>query len=244
MLECDRSYQRIIGMRVDVSTYADAVARVISAARERRPFWLCPAGVHTVIESHRNQSMGQAMETASLVTTDGMPLVWSLRCLGLKNAERVYGPTLTEKVLEAAAADQIPVGFYGASPATLSLLLEKCRKRWPDLIVSYAVSPPFRPPTPEEDLATIHRVQASGTRILFVGLGCPKQELWACDHYRILGIPILAVGAAFDFIAGVKPQAPGWMQRYGLEWFFRLLLAAQLTGLRRFVHPDRQSSDV
>ena len=262
--EQNQSYRRILGMRVHVSTYADAAARVIIAAQEHQPFWLCPAGVHTAIESHRNKSMGQAMETASLVTTDGMPLVWSLRQLGLNDAERVYGPTLMERILEEAAGRAIPVGFYGASPRTLSLLLENCEKRWPDLIVSYSCSPPFRAATPDEDLETVRHVRASGARILFVGLGCPKQELWACDHYRTLSIPILAVGAAFDFIAGVKPQAPAWMQRHGLEWFFRLLsepkrlwrryllgnpyflllLAAQLTGLRRFVHPGKQSSDV
>jgi N-acetylglucosaminyldiphosphoundecaprenol N-acetyl-beta-D-mannosaminyltransferase len=252
------THRRIIGMRVDASTYADATARVIASAQKPEPFWLCPAGVHTVVEAHRNRLMGRAMDTASLVTTDGMPLVWSLKWLGVKGAERVYGPTLTERILDAAAARGIPVGFYGASPDTLRQLLENCRRRWPGLNIAYSFSPPFRPPSPQEDDEIIQRVRASGARILFVGLGCPKQELWAHDHYGKLGIPILAVGAAFDFIAGTKAQAPAWMQRHGLEWFFRLLaeprrlwrrylfgnssfvllLAAQLTGLRRFDHSE------
>ena len=153
----------------------------------------------------------------------------------------------------------VPVGFYGSSSETLNKLLENCGKRWTRLNIAYAYSPPFRSPTPKEDRETIHSVQASGARILFVGLGCPKQEFWAHDHYRALGIPVLAVGAAFDFIAGVKPQAPAWMQRRGLEWLFRLLteprrlwrrylvgnpyfvmlIAAQFIGLRRFEPRER-----
>jgi N-acetylglucosaminyldiphosphoundecaprenol N-acetyl-beta-D-mannosaminyltransferase len=196
------------------------------------------------------------MATASLVTTDGMPLVWALRLLGVRSAQRVYGPTLTEKLLAVAAASSIPVGFYGSSPETVRNLVDRCETRWPGLRVVFACSPPYRPLTLDEDREIIRQVKASGARILFVSLGCPKHEIWAHDHARTLRIPILAVGAAFDFIAGVKPQAPAWMQSIGLEWFFRLateprrlwrryllgnptfllLLAAQLTGVRRFEH--------
>jgi N-acetylglucosaminyldiphosphoundecaprenol N-acetyl-beta-D-mannosaminyltransferase len=198
------------------------------------------------------------MDTANLVTTDGMPLVWALRLMGLKNASRVYGPTLTEKILETVAVSGVPVGFYGSSQESLDRLQARLRERWPRLNIAYAYSPPYRPLTPEEDSDVTASIQASGARILFVSLGCPKHELFAWNHYRKLNMPILAVGAAFDFLAGMKPQAPAWMQAIGLEWFFRLLseprrlwrryllmnpvfvflFAAQLTGLRRF-HPLR-----
>lgn len=244
----------ILGMRVDFSSYEDAVKRVLCAAENRQPFWLCPACVQTVVEAHRAPSFSAVMDTASLVTTDGMPLVWALWLLGIRNASRVYGPTLTERILEVAAVSGVPVGFYGSSPESLEKLQVRLLERWPGLNVAYAYSPPYRPLTPEEDCEIIERIQASGTRILFVSLGCPKHEIWAWSHHRILKIPILAVGAAFDFMAGVKPQAPAWMQAIGLEWFFRLLseprrlwrryllmnpvfvllLVAQLTGLRHF----------
>jgi N-acetylglucosaminyldiphosphoundecaprenol N-acetyl-beta-D-mannosaminyltransferase len=178
--------------------------------------------------------------------------------MGLKNASRVYGPTLTEKILETVAVSGVPVGFYGSSQESLDKLQARLRERWPRLNIAYAYSPPYRPLTPEEDSEVTASIQASGARILFVSLGCPKHELFAWNHYRKLNMPILAVGAAFDFLAGMKPQAPAWMQAIGLEWFFRLLseprrlwrryllmnpvfvflFAAQLTGLRRF-HPLR-----
>ncbi len=246
--------RHILGMRVDFSSYEDAVARVLRAAEDPRPFWLCPASMQTVMEAHRTPSFQAVMDSASLVTSDGMPLVWTLRLMGIRNASRVYGPTLTERVLEAAADSGVPVGFYGSSPETLSKLLARVREKWPRLNVAYAFSPPYRPLTQEEDCEIIERIQSSRARVLFVGLGCPKQEVWAWNHYHILNVPILAVGAAFDFIAGVKPTAPAWMQSAGLEWFFRLiseprrlwrrylllnpaftfLLLSQLTGLRRF----------
>ncbi len=250
--------RHILGMRVDCSSYEDAVQQVLNAAETRTPFWLCPACVQTVVEAHRAPSFREVMDTANLVTTDGMPLVWALRLMGLKNASRVYGPTLTEKILETVAVSGVPVGFYGSSQDSLDRLQARLRERWPRLNIAYAYSPPYRPLTPEEDSEVTASIQASGARILFVSLGCPKHELFAWNHYRKLNMPILAVGAAFDFLAGVKPQAPAWMQAIGLEWFFRLLseprrlwrryllmnpvfvflFAAQLTGLRRF-HPLR-----
>jgi N-acetylglucosaminyldiphosphoundecaprenol N-acetyl-beta-D-mannosaminyltransferase len=246
--------RHILGMRVDCSSYEDAVAQVLNAAETRTPFWLCPASVQTVVEAHRAPSFRDVMDTANLVTTDGMPLVWALRLMGLKNASRVYGPTLTERILEAVAVSGVPVGFYGSSQKSLDRLQARLRERWPRLNIAYAFSPPYRPLTPEEDSEVTEKIQASGARILFVGTGCPRQEFFAWNHYRVLNIPILAVGAAFDFLAGVKPQAPAWMQSIGLEWFFRvlceprrlwrralvmnplfvLLFVAQMTGLRRF----------
>lgn len=246
--------RKILGMRVDFSSYDDAVERVLRAAEKRQPFWLCPASVHTVIERHHNSMFREVMDSASLVTTDGVPLVWTLRILGIRRAQRVYGPTLTERVLECASNTEMSVGFYGSSQRVIETMAVRLKQRWPRLHIAYAHAPPYRRATPEEDLATVRNIQESGVRILFVGLGCPKQETWSYDHYRVLNIPILAVGAAFDFIAGVKPQAPKWMQSAGLEWLFRLLseprrlwrryllinpaflflLAAQLVGLRRF----------
>ena len=218
---------------------------------------MCPASVPTIIEAHRDDSFRQVMLTADFVTTDGMPLVWTHRLLGISSAQRVYGPRLTELTLEAAAAGGVPVGFYGGSPATLEALVGACAERWPALQVAYACSPPFRALTHVEEQETVASIQQSGARVLFVGLGCPKQELWANRHAATLRMPVLAVGAAFDFIARTKPQAPRWMQSCGLEWLFRLLteprrlwkryvignpmfvllLAAQLTGIRRFGGP-------
>jgi N-acetylglucosaminyldiphosphoundecaprenol N-acetyl-beta-D-mannosaminyltransferase len=119
-------------------------------------------------------------------------------------------------------ADGIPVGFYGGHPEVLDALVAKLSRRFPRLRIAFAFSPPFRPLTAEEDRGVTEAIEASGARILFVGLGCPKQERWMAAHRPALGCVLLGVGAAFSFLAGAKPQAPRWMQRGGLEWLFRL----------------------
>ena len=183
--------------------------------RESR--YVCVANVHVTMESYDSAEFRTIVNDADLVTPDGMPLVWALRLFGVPEATRV-GPTLTVHVLERAAAAGVPVGFYGATPEVLTLLLQVCQRRFPTLRVAYAHAPPFRELTTEEDAKIIREINASGARILFVGLGCPKQERWMASHREAVNAVMLGVGAAFDFLAGVKPEAPVWMQRAGLEW--------------------------
>jgi N-acetylglucosaminyldiphosphoundecaprenol N-acetyl-beta-D-mannosaminyltransferase len=150
--------------------------------------------------------------------------VWGLRRLGVQAPTRVYGPDLTPLVLAQAERDGIPVGFYGGTPEVLKALLAEVARRWPRLEISYAWSPPFRELTPEEDEEVVRAVNASGTRILLVGLGCPRQETWMAQHRDRVAAVMVGVGAAFDFLAGTKKQAPPVMQRAGLEWGFRLAM--------------------
>jgi N-acetylglucosaminyldiphosphoundecaprenol N-acetyl-beta-D-mannosaminyltransferase len=150
-----------------------------------------------------------------------MPLVWLLRLKGVKKQTRVYGPTLMLHVLGLAAREKIPVGLYGGDNSTLEILEALMLERFPGLLVVYKFSPPFRPLDKQESTQIIENIAASGARILFVGLGCPKQEIWMAEHNGKVQAVMLGVGAAFDFLAGTKPQAPGWMQAVGLEWFFR-----------------------
>jgi N-acetylglucosaminyldiphosphoundecaprenol N-acetyl-beta-D-mannosaminyltransferase len=124
--------------------------------------------------------------------------------------------------LEAAAQENLPVGFYGGSPEVLNMLIKRMQARYEGLNVAFSCSPPFREMSREEDLAIIEQINQSGVRILFVGLGCPKQEIWMAEHRGKVKAVMLGVGAAFDFHAGTIPQAPAWMQRVGLEWLFRL----------------------
>src|SRR6185436_15049524 len=129
---------------------------------------------------------------------------------------------LTRKVLEAAAASGIPVGFYGGSPTVLAALLDVVRRRFPGIQIGFAEAPPFRRLTPDEDERVTAAIRNSGVRILFVGLGSPKQDRWMHGHTARLPAVMLGVGAAFDFLSGAKAQAPLWMQCNGLEWAFRL----------------------
>ena len=150
--------------------------------------------------------------------------MWGLKLLGIKDAQRVYGPALTPYICEKASKLNVPVGFYGGTKIVLEKMIKNLKSRFPSLNVVYAYSPPFRPLTDEEDKKIIDQINSSGVRILFVGLGCPKQEIWMADHRDKIKAVMIGVGAAFDFIAGVKPQAPKWMQNIGLEWLFRLMI--------------------
>ncbi|MCW5978623.1 MAG: WecB/TagA/CpsF family glycosyltransferase [Bryobacteraceae bacterium] len=244
----------VLGTKIDVTAAGDAAKSVLARAGQSSSDYLCFAAVHSVMEAYDSPDLRRIMNEAGLVAPDGMPLVWSLRLLGCKDVERVYGPDTTLLVLDAAARDGIPVGFYGAAPATLAVLLKVIRSALPGIHIAYSFSPPFRPLTLEEDEQVVREINDSGARILFVGLNTPKQEYWMAAHRGRVQAVMLGVGAAFDFIAGTKPQAPRWMMRAGLEWLFRLateprrlwkrylkhnprfvfLFALQLLGLREF----------
>jgi N-acetylglucosaminyldiphosphoundecaprenol N-acetyl-beta-D-mannosaminyltransferase len=168
-----------------------------------------------------------------------MPLVWTLRLLGKKDQTRVYGPTLTLSLVAACEEQNLPVGFYGGASDILSGLSENLKQKFPRLKVNYLFSPPFRELTEEEDAQIVKAINDSGARVLFIGLGCPKQEYWMIAHREKIHAVMLGVGAAFDFIAGKKSQAPSWMQRVGLEWLYRLLQEPRRLGRRYLYHNPR-----
>ena len=211
----------IIGSRVDDTSYSDASELIISWAVRKESRYVCHANVHVLMEAYDASNYRRIINSSDLTTPDGMPLVWMMRLKGNKNQSRVYGPTLMLHVLESAASNNIPVGFYGGSEMVLHLLVEKMQKRFSRLKIVYAYSPPFRELAPFEDKEIVDKIKTSGARILFVGLGCPKQEIWMADHHKKISSVMLGVGAAFDFHAGVKSQAPVLLQYLGLEWLFR-----------------------
>jgi len=215
--------REILDVRVDATNYREATRKIVDWGAEGRSCYVCLATVNNIMQARESVEYRRVMREAALVTSDGMPLVWILRWLGVAAATRVYGPDLTPLVLKAAADAGIPVGFYGASPAVLARLLAVVARRFPTLKVAYSFAPPFRDLTPQEDALIVDALRASGVRILFVGLGSPKQDRWMHTHQGSIQAVMLSVGAAFDFLAGTKPQAPRWMQRGGLEWLFRLL---------------------
>jgi N-acetylglucosaminyldiphosphoundecaprenol N-acetyl-beta-D-mannosaminyltransferase len=229
----------ILGTRVDAISYESAIERVIRWAEARQSRAIAAANVHVVMESYDDPSFRTTLSIVDLVTPDGMPLVWTMRRLGLPNQTRVYGPDLTLCVCEAAARVGIPVGLYGNTVEALEALRKSYQDRFPQLQIAYAYSPPFRPLTTEEDEAVVRAINESGARVLFVGLGCPKQERWVAEHRGRVQAVMMAVGAAFDFHSGRVKQAPRWMQRAGLEWLFRLIVEPRRLWRRYFKHNPR-----
>jgi N-acetylglucosaminyldiphosphoundecaprenol N-acetyl-beta-D-mannosaminyltransferase len=229
----------VLGMKVSWTDYQHASDQVIAWARQKVSKYVCVATVNNVMESYDSEKFQDVMNSADLVTPDGMPVVWALRALGRKEATRVYGPDLTPIVLEKAASAQIPVGFYGGAPNVLKQLVERVKSRYPGLTVAYSFSPPFRPLSASEDQEIIDAINASGPRILFIGLNTPKQDLWMSAHRDSVQAVMLGVGAAFDFVAGSKRQAPRWMMPLGLEWLFRLATEPRRLWKRYLKHNPR-----
>ncbi len=219
----DRPSRSVVDVRIDVLTYTSACETIARWAEAGESRYVAAASVNNIATASRDPGFLAVMNRSDLTTSDGMPLVWALRLLGAPEAERVCGRELTDRLCRLAASRQIPVGFYGGAPDVLDDLVDAVRRRAPELEVAYAYAPPFRPTTPGEDDAIREEIRASGARILFVGLGAPKQERWIAERVGSVPGVMIGVGAAFDFLAGRLPHAPAWMQRLGLEWLFRLV---------------------
>ena len=217
-------HRHIIGMRVDATSYEDATARIVDWAKQRVGKCVCAANVHMAMEAYDNPAFARVLERADLVTPDGMPLVWGLRALGVKHPTRVCGPNLTLTVCEAAADKHISIALYGGTPESLAAFTNFLVARFPKIEIACQISPPFRELTPAEDTAYTQQLVDSGAQILFVGIGCPRQEQWIATHQDRIPAVMLGVGAAFNFHSGQIKQAPVWLQQIGLEWLFRLMM--------------------
>jgi len=216
-------HKYILGQRVDFTTYKIAVEKIIKFAKQNKSSYICVSNVHMVMESYDNKDFQNIINNANIVTPDGAPLVWSLKLLGIKNAERVYGPKLMSEILKMCAKKNIPVGLYGGKREVINILKKKLLIDYPGLSLPYAYSPPFRGLTEKEKNDIISEIMKSNCKVLFVCLGCPKQEKWMSENSPNLSMPLLGVGAAFDFLADHKLQAPTIIQKIGFEWLFRLL---------------------
>jgi N-acetylglucosaminyldiphosphoundecaprenol N-acetyl-beta-D-mannosaminyltransferase len=206
-----------INMEVALTTIEDWIARHDSR-------YVCVTPVHSVMECRKDAALRRIFNASGLTTPDGMPLVWLSRLKGFRHVGRVYGPDLMLALCERSAGRGYRHFFYGGVEGVPDQLAAVLQERLPGLQVVGTYSPPFRPLTPEEDGQVVKMINKVDPDIVWVGLGSPKQERWMAAHVGRLTAPVLiGVGAAFDFHAGLKKQAPRWMQRSGLEWLFRLL---------------------
>lgn len=213
----------VLGVQVSATTYAEIIELLIEAATNRARAIVDFSPVDIIVQAARNPVFLSKINSFNIVCPDGQPVRWWLNhfhAAGLR--ERVCGTTTMLQLCDAAARSQVPIYLYGSTLQTLAKLRVRLLGLYPNLLIAGIDSPPFRPLTPEEDLAVVERISASGAGIVFVGIGAPKQENFAWDHREKIQAVQLCVGAAFDFIAGTKKRAPEWMQRVGLEWLHRL----------------------
>jgi N-acetylglucosaminyldiphosphoundecaprenol N-acetyl-beta-D-mannosaminyltransferase len=217
------SQVNILGIGVSAIDMATALRTIDTWITQRDPHYICVTTVHGIMESQRDRLLQHIHNRAGLVTPDGMPLVWLSRLKGFATVDRVYGPDLMLAVCRQSLDTGYRHYFYGGASGVAERLSYRLQARFQGLQVVGIETPPFRPPTPDEDRATEARINAARPDIIWVGLSTPKQEHWMAAHLDRLTAPVLiGVGAAFDFHAGLKKQAPRWMQRSGLEWLFRL----------------------
>lgn len=215
--------RNVLGVLVDAVDYATVLDRVVEAALEPRPLSVSALAVHGVMMGVQDPEHRYRLNHLDIVAPDGQPVRWALNLLhdtGLDDT--VAGPMLTVRLCEAAAREGLPVFFYGSSPATLGPLVARLTRRFPPLAVAGCEPSKFRPLAPRELATTVERIRSTGARITFVGLGCPRQEAFVHRLRDELGMPAVAVGAAFDVHAGLLRRPPRWMQRAGLEWLARL----------------------
>jgi N-acetylglucosaminyldiphosphoundecaprenol N-acetyl-beta-D-mannosaminyltransferase len=213
----------ILGIQVSALCPDAAIAFIERWLSRREKTYVCVAGAHGLIESRRNPALRGILNEADMVTPDGMPLVFMAHRLGVKSVARVYGPDLMRKLTEVSAQKGYKQFYYGGGPGLAERLAGVLRERYPGLAVAGHYAPPFRALSEEEEEAEITLINAARPDIVWVGLSTPKQELWMASRRERLDAPVLiGVGAAFDFLAGTKLQAPGWMQRCSLEWLYRL----------------------
>lgn len=218
-----RATAPILGANIDAMSWQQSIDRIIAWGLKRESRYVCACNVHSVVTASADALFRDVINSADMATPDGMPVAWSLRRLGFSQQERINGPDLTWRLLARCADLGLPVYFYGSSEHTLSQLRVKIATAFPRLELAGTHSPPFRVLTEAEDVQIIESVNASGAALVFVGLGCPKQEFWMAQHRGKIQAVMLGVGAAFDYHAGTLQRAPFWMQRVGLEWAYRLL---------------------
>lgn len=218
----ERSRRTVLGVPVDTVTWRQALDRIAGWAqmREARIVYTCNA--HSIVTATRSDAMRDAIEHADLATPDGMPVAWFLRLLGVRRQERLAGPDLMWHYCGEAAARGESIFLFGSSDETLRRLAERLSTDFPGLIVAGMMAPPFGAWDARLDDEIVRRVEASGAQVLFVGLGCPKQELWMAEQRGRVHAVMVGVGAAFDFHAGTLRRAPLWMQKLALEWLYRL----------------------
>ena len=214
----------VLGTLITPTTYKEVVAVVINAAKTERPLSVAALAVHGVMEAVRDRQLRYRLNHIDIVTPDGQPVRWALHLLyGMALPDRVYGPSLMLAVCQAAEEQSLCIYLYGSTESVIKRLQQNLNLRFPNLQIVGVEPSKFRRLTEAEQQQTADRIKASGAQMLFVGLGCPRQEIWAYEFQDLLSVPILAVGAAFDFLSGNKAQASPRLQKYGLEWGFRLL---------------------
>jgi N-acetylglucosaminyldiphosphoundecaprenol N-acetyl-beta-D-mannosaminyltransferase len=217
-----RGGAQILDTFVDSLSIVDALQQTGDWARLHSSRYICFCNVHALVTASVRSDLAKTYDDADLVLPDGAPVAWMLRVLGYKTQKRISGPDFMWQCCAHAQDHQASVFLYGNTQTTLEALETILHEAFPRLRIAGLLSPPYRPLTSAEDEAIVNRINNCGSHIVFVSLGCPKQELWMAKHRDRVQAVMLGVGAAFDFHAGTVQRPPVWVQNLGFEWLCRL----------------------
>lgn len=222
MINNIRKGASVLGSHIDALEWDEALSTIHDWAENHESKYVAICNVHSVVTAMQESQHKQVINSADMATSDGMPITWMLRKLGFPQQQRINGPDLMWKYCERIEKSGQKVFFYGSTDENLALLKAKLLEAFPTLKIAGMYSPPFRELTEAEDADIVKRLNDSCAGVVFVGLGCPRQELWMQQHRGKIKAVMIGVGAAFNYHAGTIKRAPLWMQNAGLEWLHRL----------------------
>jgi N-acetylglucosaminyldiphosphoundecaprenol N-acetyl-beta-D-mannosaminyltransferase len=220
--EARRKGKHVLGTWIDALDWEEAVEQVVDWGASSKPRYICICNVHSVVTATSDREFRRALGGADLATCDGAPIAWALRRLGFPAQERIAGPDLMWRYLRRAEALGQRVYLYGSTEATLCRLRDRLAREFPGVVLAGMHAPQFGTGICRNDEAEVAAINASGANVVFIGLGCPKQEKWMAAHRESVKAVMIGVGAAFDYHAGTVRRAPVWLQDHGLEWLYRL----------------------
>jgi len=230
-----KSYQ-VLKTNIHATSYIDACDRIEAWVKTAKSCYVVAANVHVVMTGYWDSAYQQVLNSADLVTPDGMPLVWALKLLGSKYQTRVYGPDLMLAWCDRASNLGYPIYLYGTTERTLERLTHKLKQKFPNLAIAGSYAPPFSDRNQKDLTQDLNRIHTSGAKVVFIGLGCPKQEYWMAEAKGKINAVTIGVGAAFDFHSGQVLQSPRWLMKLGLEWMYRLFHEPQRLWRRYLVN--------
>jgi len=227
--------ERLISVDITTGTFNQHLNRILELAKSRISSYVCFCNVHMTIEAYNDNLFKEVVNSADLVCPDGLPLVKGLAWINDMNQDRISGPDMLPELLREASFANLKVLFYGSTNIVLDKIDAFCQVQFPNLKVVGLISPPFRKLTDDEQTTYINKINESEANIVFVALGCPKQEKWMASMKGKINAVMLGVGGAFPMLVGIEKRAPIWMQKSMLEWLFRLIQDPKRLFKRYFV---------
>jgi len=220
----DKGKKNVLGILVNAVNYEAAVSKIIAAASAGKPMSVSALAVHGVMTGVLDRTHRYRLNHIDLVLPDGQPVRWALNLLyHTKLPDRVSGPNAMLQICERAAEEGLSIYLYGSKASVLEALSRNLCQHFPKLIIAGTQPSKFRQVSAKEKQEIAQQIRNSGAAITFVGLGCPRQEVWAYEYRDDLSMPLIAVGAAYDFHAGILAKSPEWLSKIGLEWLFRMM---------------------